>query len=115
VLLGVQVANMLGANDKRRATPLANMQTRAIDAGNAPIKPFGEPIITVTFDDGWESIYTDAMPLLQKYGIPTTQYVLSDEERNPLYLTFDQIHAMDRAGHEIACHGGDHTDLTILT
>jgi peptidoglycan/xylan/chitin deacetylase (PgdA/CDA1 family) len=111
----MQVANVLGAGDKRKATPLSALQVRAIDQSAAPLKPFDEPMISVTFDDGWESIYTQAMPLLQKHGIPTTQYVLSDEENNPLYLTFEQMRSMSQAGHEISCHGGDHTDLTILS
>ncbi len=102
------------SNDSRNATPLPAMQTRAIDANNPSIKPFQQPLVTVTFDDGWESVYTQAAPLLQKYGIPTTQYVLSGEEANKGYMTFDQIKALQQAGHDIGCHTQTHPDLTTL-
>lgn len=122
----LQWGNVFGISfkgDNRKATPIADMQTRNIDTfdqndqnnQNEPvIKPFNQPLITVTFDDGWESVYTQATPLLQKYGIPTTQYVLSGVEKNKGYMTFKQVKALDQAGHEIACHSVDHADLTTL-
>jgi peptidoglycan/xylan/chitin deacetylase (PgdA/CDA1 family) len=57
---------------------------------------FGQPLLSVTFDDGWESVYTQAMPILQRDGIRTTQYVLSGTEKDPLYMSWAQIGAMQR-------------------
>ncbi len=101
--------------DSRKVVAMEQMAIRPIDRSTAPLKPFDEPLITVTFDDGWESIYTTGLPLLQKYGIPTTQYVLSGVDKDVNYLTIDQIKAFQKAGHEIGCHSIDHADLTSLT
>jgi len=103
------------SHDNRKVTPLAALTVRPIDAHNPSVKPFQEPLITVTFDDGWESVYTQAMPLLQQYGIPTTQYILSGVEQDPGYMSFDQIRAIHTAGHEITCHSVSHPDLTTLS
>lgn len=104
-----------GSSDKRKATKLPAMNVRGIDQGDPAVKPFAQPLISVTFDDGWESVYTKAAPLFQKYGIPTTQYVLSGEEDNPGYMTFAQVKALHAAGHEIDCHTVTHPDLTTLS
>lgn len=110
----VQWGGLSPNSDPRKVSSMQPLQTRAIDQTAAPIKPFEEPLITVTFDDGWESIYSDGLPLLNRYGIPTTQYVLSGvfDDRN--YLTMEQIKAMQKAGHEIGCHSIDHADMTTL-
>jgi peptidoglycan/xylan/chitin deacetylase (PgdA/CDA1 family) len=97
----------------RRATPLPAMYQRPQDSDSAP-KLFKEPLISVTFDDGWESVYKQAMPLLQKDGIHTTQYVLTGTESYPGYMSWDQIKALQQDGHEVACHTVDHPDLTTL-
>lgn len=97
------------------AAPLATMQIRPADQGNPPVKPFEQPLITVTFDDGWETVYTKAVPLFQQYGIPTTQYVLSGQQNNPSYLTFEQMKSLHNAGHDIGCHTVSHPDLTTLS
>jgi peptidoglycan/xylan/chitin deacetylase (PgdA/CDA1 family) len=40
-------------------------------------KPFKEKTITVSFDDGFQNNLTHALPLLEKYAIPTTFFVSS--------------------------------------
>lgn len=116
-LLGNQarVALGLGVSDSRKATPLQALQVRAIDKGGPAIHPFQQPLITLTFDDGWESIYTQAMPLLQQYGIPTTQYILSGVEDDKGYMSFAQVEQMVKGGHEIGCHSVSHPDLTTIS
>ncbi len=115
ILVGIQIKGFVSPNDPRSDKALTAMQVRSIDRGSAPLKPFDEPLISVTFDDGDETVYTLSMPLLQKYGIPTTQYVLSGVEKDTNYLSFNQIKAIKAAGHEIACHSIDHPDLTTLS
>jgi peptidoglycan/xylan/chitin deacetylase (PgdA/CDA1 family) len=111
----IQVKGWLGIkSDGRTTKPLAAMQVRSIDKTSDPVKPFDQPLITVTFDDGWESTYTEALPVLQKYGIPTTQYVLSGTSKDTNYMSFQQMVNAKNAGHQIACHSIDHADLTKL-
>lgn len=103
----------LGLVDTRKAGKPIVLQTRPIDK-NANIALFSEPLVSVTFDDGWESVYTTAYPLLQKYGIRTTQYIISGELSNHSYMSVAQIKNMKKSGHDIGCHSVSHADLTTL-
>ena len=100
--------------DSRKVGNVQRLQTRAMDA-NAKPSLFNEPLVSVTFDDGWESIYTTAFPLLQKYGIRSTQYIISGELKEKEYMSVAQIKAMQQNGHDVACHSVSHVDLVIQT
>ncbi|HEX8226867.1 MAG TPA: polysaccharide deacetylase family protein [Candidatus Saccharimonadales bacterium] len=102
-------------DDNRTSEPLTAMAQRPADATDREPQLFQEPMISVTFDDGFDSIYTQAMPLLQKYGIQSTQYILAGKTDDPYYVSWKQIANMQKGGHEIACHTMTHTDLTSLT
>lgn len=101
-------------NDPRKASALPAFVKRPIDS-SAPPKLFKEPLISVTFDDGWESVYTVAAPILQENGIHTTQYIISSTEKNKDYLNMAQVKALYDAGNEVACHTVTHPDLTSLS
>ena len=34
--------------------------------------------VVLTFDDGFESVYTNAFPVLQRYGFPATVFLVAD-------------------------------------
>lgn len=105
---------VFAARDPRKIEHIPAMQVRDADKTGTPIKPFDEPIITVSFDDGWESVYTKGLPVLQKNGIRTTQYVITDVYNNPSYMSIAQLKSMQASGHEIASHTISHPDLTQL-
>jgi len=109
------VYGIITSGDPRKVTAVPPMQTRAVDETTAPLQPFNEPLISVSFDDGWESVYTEALPVLQKDGIHTTQYIISGELTNPTYMSVPQIKSMEVNGHQIASHTVTHPDLTTLT
>src|SRR5258708_2761985 len=72
------------------------------------------PVI-LTFDDGYEDFYTNAFPLLQKYKMKATEFVITQVETAPAYLSWDQIVALDKSGLvEIAAHTQHHPFLTDL-
>lgn len=79
------------------------------------IRPFEEPLITITFDDGWESVYSNAFRVLEANCIKSTQYVLGDHFHDLNYLSSSQTRSMQDAGHEIASHTMSHPDLTRLS
>lgn len=114
ILGGIQAKNAFVHIDSRKLGEIAALQTRPIDQTTEAIKPFDQPLITVTFDDGWESVYTTALPLFQKYGIPTTQYVLSGVSDDERYLSVAQIKNLQKLGHDIGCHTVDHADLVTV-
>lgn len=74
-------------------------------------------IISVTFDDGWSSIYKNGLPLFKKYNLPTTQFVISGQsiKRVNNYMTFEQLSKMQNAGHEISSHSLKHCNLSTLS
>lgn len=103
----------LGKADARKIENVQSLYERPQD--KQPLKPFDKPIITVTFDDGWESVYTDALPILQRDGIPTTQFIIAGNFDDPGYLSYDQVKSLHAAGHEIGSHTMSHPDLTKIS
>ncbi|HUS26042.1 MAG TPA: polysaccharide deacetylase family protein [Nevskiaceae bacterium] len=107
-------AKAFGWIDPRKHATQIPLQERAIDKTVQAPKLFQEPLLSVTFDDGWESVFTVAYPLLQRYGIQTTQYALSGTLDDQKYMSIQQLRAMQATGHQIACHTVNHADLTTL-
>ncbi|HVN16074.1 MAG TPA: polysaccharide deacetylase family protein [Anaerolineales bacterium] len=68
------------------------------------------PII-LTFDDSNEDNYTNAFPIMKKYGFTGVLYVVVDYINTPNYLTTDQIKEMAAAGWEVGSHSETHSDL----
>ncbi|WP_052487636.1 polysaccharide deacetylase family protein [Gordoniibacillus kamchatkensis] len=67
--------------------------------------------VLVTFDDGYESFYTKAYPILRSLGIPAVNFVITKDLDAPLQskvpsLSRDQIGSMLAAkrGMEFGCH-----------
>jgi peptidoglycan/xylan/chitin deacetylase (PgdA/CDA1 family) len=75
---------------------------------------FNRALISLTFDDGWRSIYTNGLPLLNKYGFVSTQYLLTETIDYPDYMTIAMMNAFKDQGSEIASHTISHRDLTTL-
>jgi peptidoglycan/xylan/chitin deacetylase (PgdA/CDA1 family) len=76
-----------------------------------------EPKISITFDDGWQSIAERGMPLLDKYGFKTTQYIISEASDQSVaqYMTVDMLKKLKSQGHEIGSHTLTHCDQTKLS
>ncbi|WP_455834929.1 polysaccharide deacetylase family protein, partial [Pseudarthrobacter siccitolerans] len=72
-------------------------------------------MISVTLDDAWASQFTNALPILNKYGVPATMYVHSDAVNAPGNMSQAEIQAFADRGDQIASHTVSHTDLTTLT
>lgn len=72
--------------------------------------------VTFNFDDAWLSVYTYAVPLIEKYGIqkPTlfviTGYMNTGEY--PAFMNRDQILDLHNRGWEIGSHSRSHSHLT---
>lgn len=77
--------------------------------------------VIITFDDGYENNYTEAFPLLKKYGFRGNFYVVGNDigkEKNQdglkKYMSFDQIKEMHDQGMEIGSHSMSHDPLTSI-
>jgi len=64
----------------------------------------------ITFDDGYRSIFSEAWPRLQKRGWPFTVFVNSQvhDEKNPLFMTWDELRKLAKNGATIANHSDSH-------
>jgi len=91
--------------------PRGTIALQAISATDKPLQPFETPMVSVTFDDGWESVYRHGAPILSKYQIPTTQYILSGQFDHYSYLSQEQVLSLQKAGHDIQSHTITHSDL----
>jgi peptidoglycan/xylan/chitin deacetylase (PgdA/CDA1 family) len=82
-----------------------------------PSAQLAEGMVSLTFDDGWKSIYTKALPILRDYGYQTSQYIISDVVSHdiPAYMNKAEVTAMQKAGHEIGSHSLQHCDMGQLS
>jgi peptidoglycan/xylan/chitin deacetylase (PgdA/CDA1 family) len=76
--------------------------------------PLPEKPVAITFDDGWENQYRYAFPILRKYRLTATFFVITGRIGHTNLMTWDQIREMASAGMTIGSHGVDHLDLKNL-
>ena len=80
------------------------------------------PSVALTFDDGYADLFETAVPLLDKYHIPATIFVLAQPERanrgqltnNKTLLSMQEIARLHTMGWEIGSHTLTHPDLTKI-
>jgi len=77
-------------------------------------KPLPKKSVVITFDDGYEDNYTNAYPILKKYGYPAIMFIPSDLIGNEGYLTWGQVREMAANGITFASHSRHHEYLPDL-
>lgn len=73
-----------------------------------------KPVI-ITFDDGYLDAYTEAFPVLEKYGFGGTFFIVRNFVGKAGYLHQDQIKEMTKNQMEIGSHTLDHYNLIKLS
>jgi peptidoglycan/xylan/chitin deacetylase (PgdA/CDA1 family) len=93
------------------------LDTRDFSVRQLADASLNEGIVSVTFDDGWQSAVEKALPLLQKYHLRTTQYIITTASDNSLdgYMSDRTIRRLKDLGHEVGSHTLLHCDLTKLS
>lgn len=67
----------------------------------------------ITFDDGHRSNYENAFPILERFGLKGTIFILAGRiSSDANYISWEQAREMASAGHRIASHGWSHRLLT---
>ena len=111
-----------GAELVVRTSELERQLVLLLDRGYTPIwfsdlkhvDKIQKPIL-LTFDDGYRDNYTELFPLLQKYGIKVTLFMVSGYVDGPYSLCADQIREMQASGLvSVQCHTQYHLDLDTL-
>ncbi len=71
--------------------------------------------VVITLDDGRESQYVYALPLLKKYGYKATFFIFTNAIGREGYFTWDQLKEMRDEGMAIEAHTKTHLFLTRIT
>lgn len=67
-----------------------------------------EKSVVLTFDDGHESNYTLALPILKEFGFNAHFFITTGWIGTPHYLTEEQVLGLHKAGMGIGSHGVSH-------
>lgn len=90
-------------------------------------KSFPDPSCVITFDDGYQSVYTEAFPLLQRYGMSATVFLTVGRQKTTKsryrlpsmegrsMLSWGEIREMQQGGIAFGAHTLTHPDLTRLS
>lgn len=78
---------------------------------------FMEGMVSLTFDDAWESQYINALPILQSTGIKGTFYLTTVpiQQGWQFFMTPAAVRDLAAKGHEIAGHTLTHPDLNVIS
>lgn len=77
-------------------------------------KRLSRKTVCLTFDDGFADNYTQAFPLLKKYGFKATMFVSSDLIGQPGYMNWEELKTMQDYGIVIGSHTRRHKYLPEL-
>jgi len=75
--------------------------------------------VLITFDDGYENVFINAVPILKKYNIPAVFFistnVVGEEINGVKIMNWEQIKFLSESSlFEIGCHGHNHIRFTSL-
>ena len=71
--------------------------------------------VAITIDDGYENNFVSAYPILKKYGVPATIFVITGKIGSEGFVTWDEIKEMSDSGIiDIESHTKEHKWLTGL-
>jgi len=74
--------------------------------------PLPPRAILLSFDDASAGQFGNALPVLQRLGMPATFFVMTVVLDKPNWLSRDQVRDLDAAGMTIAAHTWDHHTVT---
>jgi peptidoglycan/xylan/chitin deacetylase (PgdA/CDA1 family) len=86
------------------ATDLANA---ILYGGDLPNRP-----VVITFDDGYEDVYQNALSIMNELGFIGTIYIYVDHAGLSPYISFEHISELAENGWEIGSHSMSHMDLS---
>lgn len=116
----------IGDNGWRFATPVSDFENQVrFLSENFEVKSLTEMLtsergaVVITFDDGYKDVYTNAFPILKKYGLTGTIFVLGDnnhanryEMENSLeFMSIREIKHLKKEGWEVGSHSNTHANL----
>ncbi len=77
-------------------------------------KPLPEKPVLITFDDGYIDNYTKAFPILKKYKMKATLFMITDSIGASGFVTANQLKEMQAGGIDIESHTVSHRPVFTL-
>ena len=74
-----------------------------------------EKSVLITFDDGYLDNYKAAWPILKKYDLVATFFIITSTVDNASSMTWDQLRELVKGGNSIGSHTVNHSDLAKLS
>ena len=80
---------------------------------SVPINGTNNKVVILNFDDNRKSQFTQAKPILDKYGFKATFYVVCKYLDNKKgYMNWTQLETLYKEGHDIGSHTMNHANLS---
>lgn len=109
VMPEVFAAQMQALDDWGYTTITATQLIQAITQGiQLPPRP-----IVITFDDGHNSVYETAFPIMQEHGFFGVTYIVANRLKSDGFTGVEKLKEMISAGWEVGSHSYTHSDLTL--
>jgi peptidoglycan/xylan/chitin deacetylase (PgdA/CDA1 family) len=70
--------------------------------------------IAITFDDGYSGVYQYAFPILKKYRLPATVFLVTGEVGKADHLSWEESRVMNKSNIRFGSHTIHHYNLTTL-
>jgi len=86
--------------------PISLLVTAITKGAQLPPRP-----IVISFDDGYDTVFENAYPIMQDFGFTGVLYIIADYVGAQGYMSIDQLTAMSGKGWEIGSHSMTHPHL----
>ena len=114
----VLITILMGVGAALSVPNIAYSQSIPFSVPSSDINPANDKAVILTFDDGYKSQYTNAKPILDKYGYKATFYIVCDYVGGGegvihpnVKMTWEEIIALHNEGYDIGSHTMSHDDL----
>jgi len=71
--------------------------------------------VLITFDDGWSDNHSNALPVLNEYGLKATVFVITGFVGKENYLDWGRLREMQSGGVSVQSHSHGHRPLSLLS
>jgi peptidoglycan/xylan/chitin deacetylase (PgdA/CDA1 family) len=80
-------------------------------------QPLPREALMITFDDGYRDILWNAMPVLARFHLPATAYVVTGRisGSDPSFLTWSELRRLELNRIAIGSHTVDHAEIPFLS